>query len=77
MRQSQADSNTWLYIDGDPLKPEVTVDKSIAENPTDDALVMITGLDDGKPKQEVIATSDVDRHQTEQQASGAEPMAVR
>lgn len=58
MRQSQADPNTWLYIDGDPLQPEVVADKSIAENPVDEPVVLISGLGEGKPKQEVVAAGD-------------------
>jgi predicted transglutaminase-like cysteine proteinase len=60
MRQSQSNPNSWVYIDGDPLKPDATVDKTIAENPSDQPLVLVTGLDRGSPKQEVIAAEEGD-----------------
>jgi predicted transglutaminase-like cysteine proteinase len=77
VRQSQSDPNVWLYIDGDPLKPPIIADQSIAENPIDEPLVMITGLDQGKPKQEVIATSNTDPQQAEKQISRSESTTVR
>jgi predicted transglutaminase-like cysteine proteinase len=62
MRQSQSNPNVWLYIDAlDPLKPPPIADKSIAENPLDEPVVMITGLDSGSPKQELIAARSAER----------------
>jgi len=60
MRQSQSNPNAWVYIDGDPLKPAAIADKTIAENPLDEPVVMITGLDRGTPKQELIAAGDAE-----------------
>jgi predicted transglutaminase-like cysteine proteinase len=77
MRQSQSNPNGWLFIDGDPLKPPALADKSIAENPLDEPVVMISGLDSGKPKQEVIAISNIDQQQTEKQVSRATSMTDR
>jgi predicted transglutaminase-like cysteine proteinase len=77
MRQSQSNPNVWLYIDGDPLKPTAIADQSITENPLNEPLVMITGLDEGKPKQEVIAASNIGRQQAEQQASRAGSTSAR
>jgi len=66
MRQSQSNPNAWLFIDGDPLKPPALADKSIAENPLDEPVVMISGLDSGTPMQEVIATDEHDRDASKQ-----------
>lgn len=55
IRQSQSDPNVWLYIDGDPLKPAVIANDSIAENPLNQPSVLISGLDQGMPKRELVA----------------------
>lgn len=54
MRQTQSDPNAWVYIDGNPLKPEVVADVTIAENPIDEPTVLISGLDTGAPQQQII-----------------------
>jgi predicted transglutaminase-like cysteine proteinase len=59
MRQTQANPNAWVYIDGDSLKPSKLADE-IAENPLHEPTVMVSGLNDGLPKLEVIADSETD-----------------
>jgi predicted transglutaminase-like cysteine proteinase len=58
MRQSQFSPNAWVFIDGDPLKPPTILDDSIVENPLNETLVMVSGLNSGMPKQEVIGAGN-------------------
>jgi predicted transglutaminase-like cysteine proteinase len=59
MRQTQSDPSTWVYIDGDPLKPRKLAE-DLAENPLDEPTIMVSDLNTGAPKQEVIAAGGSD-----------------
>jgi predicted transglutaminase-like cysteine proteinase len=53
MRQTQSNPNAWVYIDGDPLKPQRTAD-DVAENPLLEPTVMLKGP--GQLTQDAIAS---------------------
>jgi predicted transglutaminase-like cysteine proteinase len=55
-RQTQSNPNAWVFIDGDPLKPP-KIAEDLAENPLDEPTVMVSDLNGGVPKIEVIAGS--------------------
>jgi predicted transglutaminase-like cysteine proteinase len=73
MRQTQANPNAWVYIDGDPLKPSKLAD-GIAEDPLNEPTVMVSGLNNGAAKLEVIGEGEARKIET---ADGREPQHKR
>jgi hypothetical protein len=59
MRQTQANPNDWVYIDGDPLKP-AKLTEDIAEKPHNEPTVMVSGLNNGAAKLEAIVANDAE-----------------
>jgi predicted transglutaminase-like cysteine proteinase len=67
MRQTQSNPNAWVYIDGNPLKPSKIAAEEIAENPRNEPTIIVSGLNNGMPKQEVIAAKEIDNNKPKPQ----------
>src|SRR5262249_45943732 len=57
MRQTQANPNSWVYIDGDPLKP-AKIPEGLAENPLYEPTILVSGLNNGQPKEELVVANE-------------------
>ena len=57
MRQTQSNPNSWVYIDGDPLKP-AKVSEETTENPLNEPTILVSGLNNGQPKEQLVVADE-------------------